>query len=224
MTYITLSYHLENDSPVHKGLVQPQILPKSQITDGEYYNSYLIHVENHSGTHVDAPGHFLNEGKKIGDYYPEELIYHNPLILDCPKMDNELVTIPDLENIELSGVDCLFFKTGFGKYRASNRERYLTQNPGVSPELVGWIRKEYPKIRGLGIDAISLSRFQNVKSGIEAHLNAFNKEEYGGPPLLLIEDLNLTVLENPHQVKKIILVPWQLKEVDSAPCTVLARI
>lgn len=224
MTYITLSYPLENDSPVHKELAQPQILPKSQITDGEYYNSYMIHVENHSGTHVDAPGHFLNEGKNIGDYYPEELIYNNPLIFDCPKMDNELLTIQDLENIELYGVDCLFFKTGFGKYRDDDQERYLTQNPGVTPELVWWIRKEYPEIRCLGIDAISMSSFQNVKEGIEAHLNAFNNEEYGGHPLLLVEDLNLTVLEKPHQVKEIFLVPWQLKEVDSAPCTVVARI
>jgi len=219
MTYHLLSYPLENNAPVHKGLAYPKIVPESQISQGKYYNSYIINVENHSGTHVDAPGHLLDGGKKIGEYSPDELVFNNPLILDCPKSDNEFITIQDLENIELNDVDCLFFKTGFGKYRDSDVERYLTQNPGLSPELVEWIRKNYPEIRCLGLDTISISCFQKVEQGIEAHLNAFN-DDYG-VPLLLVEDINFSIS---NEIKKIIIIPWQIKEVDSTPCTILAQI
>jgi arylformamidase len=222
MKYETLSYPLHHESPVHKGLLTPSIQPNSQINKWKLYNSYLIHVENHSGTHVDAPGHFLRNGRRIGDYHPEELIFTRPLILDCHKGDNELLTREDLEGVRLDGLDCLFFRTGFGKYRSDDVERYLTQNPGLSPELVSWIHDEYPGLRCLGTDTISISSYQNQVLGIEAHKNAFKKGR--GDPLLLVEDLNLGVLEDVDQVREIMVIPWQILEVDSAPCTVLARL
>jgi kynurenine formamidase len=222
MKYKTISYPLTHQAPVHKGLLSPSIQPNSQISDGEDYNSYLIHVENHSGTHVDAPAHFLNNGKRIADYHPDELIFTHPLIINCPKTDNELITPDDLSRVNLDGVDCLFFRTGFGKYRNQDTERYLTQNPGVSPELVALIRENFPSIHCLGIDTISISSYQKGDLGIKAHLNAFL--EGLGEPLLLVEDLNLEVLEDLDQVQEVLLIPWQIVGVDSAPCTVLARL
>ncbi|WJI10209.1 cyclase family protein [Methanobacterium sp. CWC-01] len=222
MKYQTISYPLAPQSPVHKGLLKPSIQPNSQIKDGKNYNSYLIHVENHSGTHVDAPAHFLPEGKKIGDYPPEELIFTHPLILDCPKENNELITGDDLRRVNLEGLDCIFFRTGFGKYREQDTERYLTQNPGVSPELVTFIRENFPAIRCLGTDTISISCYQKENLGIEAHLNAFS--EGLSEPLLLVEDLNLGVIKDLEQVEEVLVIPWQIVGVDSAPCTVLARL
>ncbi|MEN6329427.1 MAG: cyclase family protein [Methanobacteriaceae archaeon] len=222
MKYQTISYPLTHQSPVHKGLLTPSILPNSQIREGKSYNSFLIQVENHSGTHVDAPAHFLPHGKKIGEYHPEELIFTHPLILDCSKDDNELITLEDLQGVDLNGVDCLFFCTGFGEYRDEDLERYLTQNPGVSPDVVCFIRERFPSVRCLGTDTISISSYQKADLGIKAHLNAF-KEGPGGP-LLLVEDLNLEVLEDLDQVDEVLVFPWQIEDVDSAPCTVLARL
>lgn len=219
MKYRTLSYPLSHQSPVHKELLKPSIKPNSQIFDGKKYNSYLIQVENHSGTHVDAPAHILPEGKKIADYHPDELIFTDPLILECPKEDNEFITREDIEKVDLDGVDCLFFRTGFGRYRELDTERYLTQNPGVSPELVSFIRRNHPSIRCLGTDTISISSYQKADLGIQAHLNAF--QDGGGEALLLVEDLNL---EDVDRVAEILVIPWQLESVDSAPCTVLARL
>jgi kynurenine formamidase len=221
MKYQTISYPLAHQSPVHIGLLSPSIKPHSQIKKGKNYNSYLIHVENHSGTHVDAPAHFLPQGKKIGDYHPEELIFTHPLVLDCPKEDNELITRDDLSTINLRGVDCLFFRTGFSKYRKNDINRYLTQNPGVSPEVMSFLQENFPSIRCLGTDTISISSYQKKDLGIQAHLNAFS--EGPGEPLLLVEDLKLEVLSDLSMVKQVLVIPWQIEGVDSAPCTVLAR-
>jgi arylformamidase len=222
MKYRTLSYPLSHQSPVHKGLLKPSIKPNRQTSEGEIYNSYLIHVENHSGTHIDAPAHFLPNGKKIADYPPEELIFTSPLILECPKGDNEFITIENIMKVDLDGVDCLFFRTGFGKYRKLDTELYLTQNPGVSPELVMFIRENHPSIRCLGTDTISISSYQKADLGIKAHLNAF--QDGIGEPLILVEDLNLQVLEDLELVVQVLVIPWQIVGVDSAPCTVLALL
>ncbi len=223
MSCLKLSYSLDVNSPVHVGLKKTDIIHNSQISKGDAYNSYLLTIENHSGTHVDAPGHLLEDGKIISDYSPEELIFKDPLILDIPKNENELVELQDVMDINLNDVDSLLFCTGFEKFREDYPEDYLTQNPGISPEVIYWIREKFPNVRCLGIDCISISSYQNPEIGTEAHLNAFRKNKKLSEPLLLIEDMKLDDIKN-KDLKWLMVVPWQIKGVDSAPCTVLADI
>lgn len=117
--------------------------------------------------------------------------------------------------------DCLLLRTGFGQYRSE--ERYRANNPGIAPETISWIRKEYPNIRCIEIDSISISSFQHRSEGIEAHKAAFSIKDGLGEPLLLIEDMNLRTFSN-NNLKLVIVVPWQVDGIDSAPCTVLAEI
>jgi arylformamidase len=219
MRYFTLSYTLKPKSPVYKGLETPLILPKSQL-ESEGYNTYLLTIENHSGTHVDAPGHFIGDGRQIDDYSIEEMIYNHPLILDCPKNENELIKVEDLAGSDLEGVDCLFIRTGFGKYRETDPEKYLTQNPGIAPEAVHWIRVNFWRIRCLGMDCVSISGFHHGDLAREAHLMAF--QESLGEPLILVEDLKLE--SAPTDLEQVIIVPWQVGGIDSAPCTVIASV
>jgi len=173
---------------------------------------------------VDAPAHFIQDGKKISDYDPEELIFIRPLIIDCPKDAGELIEIVDINRADLKDSDCIFFRTGFGRYRESDTEKYLTQNPGIAPETISWLREKFPDVCCLGIDCISISSYQKEDLGIESHIRAFSENENIGKPLLLIEDLNLNVLSRDDNVKKIFVLPWLIGSVDSAPCSVLAEL
>ena len=68
LTKILLSYYIDNDSPYYVGTTKPSITPNNQIETGDDYNTYIINVFNHIGTHVDAPKHFISKGKKISEY------------------------------------------------------------------------------------------------------------------------------------------------------------
>jgi len=184
----------------------------------------IIKIENHRGTHVDAPAHFIKDGKKISDYDPKELVFIRPLIIDCPKDAGELIEIGDINRVDITDSDCIFFRTGFGKYRESNTEKYIIQNPGIAPKTISWIRGRFPDVRCLGIDSISISSYQKPELGTESHIGAFNENENLGRPLLLIEDLNLDVLSGDDKVKRIFVFPWFIGSVDSAPCSVLAEL
>jgi len=133
MSYIKLSYILLGDSPIHVALKKPEIIHINDLSQGDGYNSFILTFENHSGTHVDAPGHFMEDSKIISDYGPEELIFNNPLIFDIPKDENELIELSDIYDKDFSDVDCLFFRTGFENFRETRPEKYLTKNPGISP-------------------------------------------------------------------------------------------
>lgn len=219
--YRLLSYPISMATPIYGSNPGLKIIPYRRIANGDSSNGTVISVHNHTGTHVDAPNHFIDDGRPISDYSPGELVFKKPLIADCPKSESELVMPADLEHIShlFQSIDCLLLHTGFGKFR--DEEKYRTGNPGIAPETIMWIRKEYPNIRCMGIDSISISSFQHRNSGREAHKLAFVKKNGFGEPLLIIEDMKLGIIEN---LTEVIVIPWQVQELDSAPCSVLAVV
>ncbi|MBO7565265.1 MAG: cyclase family protein, partial [Clostridiales bacterium] len=50
---------------VYPGDPSPEKEVKMRIEDGEVCNLSALHMCAHNGTHVDAPYHFINEGKTI---------------------------------------------------------------------------------------------------------------------------------------------------------------
>jgi len=223
MAYLLLSYTINENTPLYGSTPAPSISPYSQISRGDSSNTAILSIHNHTGTHVDAPRHFVDAGKAISDYSPNELIFEHPVIVDCPRDDATLITQDDLQHAShlLQKSDCLLLRTGFGKFRGE--ERYRTQNPGIAPETISWIRREYPDIRGVGIDSISISSLQYRDTGREAHKAAFIEQSGLGKPLLLIEDINLDIVSG-KELGTVILLPWQIDGLDSAPCSVIAII
>lgn len=223
MKYLLLSHALDENTPLYGSIPAHHVFPYSEISKGDAVNTVVISIHNHTGTHIDAPKHFIDDGKQISEFTLDELIFTNPVMVNCLKDGAELIVPDDLKHASqmFQKNDCLLLCTGFGKYRGE--ERYRAYNPGIAPETILWIRKEYPNIRCIGIDSISISSFQHRNEGIEAHKAAFSIKKGLGEPLLLIEDMNLRALSN-SKLKLVIVFPWQVNGIDSAPCTVLAEI
>lgn len=202
---------------------RPVVVPFSQIANGDTSNSYTLSLFNHTGTHIDAPRHFVDKGKPISGYALNELIFNRPIIINCQKDDACLIRPEDLKaaSNQLHRSDCLLLRTGFGRFR--DEERYRTNNPGIAPEAIRWIRKEYPSIRCIGIDTISISSFQYRNEGREAHRAAFVDQAGFGEPLLLIEDMKLDAVPE-ERLCTMIVLPWQIEGLDSAPCNIIATL
>lgn len=223
MKTVILSYPIENNSPHYIGTTEPSLEPLTQIKNGDDYNTYEITVGNHSGTHIDAPKHFVDTGRSIIEYSPDDLTFKNPIVLDCPKKPYELIEIRDIQDTDLDNCECLLFKTGFGIYRETDLQKYLTKSPGIAVETVAWIREKHPEIRCLGIDTISMSRYQDAENAKQTHITGFETNPNYGEPLLFIEDMNLDFDEK-LTLNEVMVIPWQIKGVDSAPCTVIGLV
>jgi kynurenine formamidase len=217
MTFRLLSYNIDGKTPMYGGKFRPSISDKSSIKAGATANTREISVHTHTGTHVDAPYHFFEDGRKLTEYSLEEMAFESVLVLDIPKKPDEWVEREDLEahRESLKGADCLLLRTGFSAFRG--RDEYETRNPGLSPEAISWARKAFPGLRCIGIDSISISGFSDRERGREAHRAALGN----GNPLLIVEDLNLDGIT---KLKRIFVLPWQISGTDGAPCTVLAEL
>jgi kynurenine formamidase len=225
LKFVCLSYALSEEAPLYGNTPKPVITPYTMISKGDRSNSYSLSVNNHSGTHVDAPGHFIEGGKRICDYKTNELVFSNVLVLDLPKKTGEWVEETDLKanatKQEAAKADCLIIITGF--YSLRNKPEYRENNPGISPEAIAWARANMKKLRCIGIDTISVSSITDRERGRKAHRAAFESNAAFSEPLLLIEDMDLSQI-NGKRIKQMLIVPWLIEKIDSAPCTVLAGV
>jgi arylformamidase len=191
----------------------------SSQAQGDSSNSSRWIFHNHIGTHIDVPYHFSEKGLKLDSYEASFWYFESPYFIDYPTQAGDLIA-PGLwsENIPLEA-DLLLIRTGFEAYR--QKELYWQNNPGLSGELGVWLRENRPKLRAIGLDAISATCYQKRAEGKRAHL-AFLSSEVKGNPILIIEDMSLYALKvSPHRV---IMTPLIVEGADGGPVTVLAEI
>lgn len=217
---VQLSYGIDEDAPLYPGTPPSSVKAVKKIDNGDSCNTYSVTISDHIGTHVDAPRHFLNSGKAIGEYLPHELIFARPCIIDCPKAEDEAIGKNDLRLLSThSGCDALLIRTGFGKYRKADPGIYSGRNPYLLPEAGEWMRRNFPKIRLMGIDTISISSSLHRPIGAETHRVLLTKEGFAAPPVLLAEDMNLP--SDVNKLDRLIVVPLFTGLVDSSPCAIL---
>src|SRR3989339_300793 len=215
--YKLLSYMLSNETPLFGETAPVVVSFDKKISANDSCNSATVSFSGHSGTHIDAPRHFYQDGRSISQYRIDELIFNHPQLIDCVKGDNELIDISDLESI--GDCDLLLIRTGFYKFRSE--KRYRINNPGISVAAAEWLRQAHPHIKAIGIDSISISGFQMREEGRNAHRMLLGDNIRLGAPVLLIEDMDLSFMEG--KLKKVYVFPLFIEGPDSLPCTIVGE-
>ncbi|MER2172568.1 MAG: cyclase family protein, partial [Psychrobacillus psychrodurans] len=98
--YVEIGYPIYEGMPVYPGLPEVKLEPRERLNKGDDWNDSVLSMYLHSGTHVDAPRHHLNNGKGIDAIPIEDFIYRKPLLIDCPVGPNGFITIEKLEGYE----------------------------------------------------------------------------------------------------------------------------
>jgi len=215
-----LSYQLTQKTPSYGGGVSLTCAATSRIADGDSCNAQSWEMPNHLGTHIDFPYHFSKNGA-TQDHYPADFwVFKNPYLIDIsPLQPGELI---GQEQIDVESIpeqaDILLVKTGFTHKR--NDKIYWEKNPGFKPEFAEILRRKLPFVRIMGFDCISLSSYTNRDLGRIAHKAFLDHEK----PILLLEDLDLSQLEQNSALLQIIVLPLRVEGSDAGPCTVIAEI
>jgi len=198
-----------------------QVKPQMHLSAGDVANTSVVSYWNHSGTHIDGPAHMMPQAGPLTEYVPAAGLWlSRPLLVDVACGEDDLLTAADLRKAAPTAAECdvLLLRTGFAKRRASDPDSYTSRNPGLSPSAAHWVLENYPGVRCIGVDTISVAAMAHLKEGIEAHRVLFQHQ----PPVLLIEDLNL---ENDFsQLQRVVVVPFFVEGLDSCACTVIAEL
>ena len=143
------------------------------------YTGGKITIEEHFGTHVDAPAHFAPGGWTV-DRIPVERLYRPGLRIDVSKQaaanPDYRVTAVDIQQFEKSSGRIpegavVFIATGWDRYWP-DRARYMNEKngvkhfPGLSAEATTLLARDR-RVAGIGIDTPSID--YGPSTGFEAH-------------------------------------------------------
>lgn len=215
--FISLSYFLDDQTPLYGGEKGISIRPARSIADGDTANTKQISFNNHSGTHIDFPNHFFDEGLTSEFYNASFWVFTRPYLFVNEVGADQIIhfTADEIASIP-SDIDFLIYKTGFGQYRSE--DTYWKNNPGFAPEMADMLRTSFKNLRAIGMDFISLTAYQHRELGRTAHRAFLGGER----PILLVEDMDVRHLSS--QPKSIVCAPILLKGVDGAPVNLIASI
>lgn len=146
-----ISMPIHAEMPVYKERDEnrPQLTVIRDFAQGARETSLTLYM--HTGTHVDAPFHFIPEGDKI-DTLPLEEVIRPCRVLDMTGV-SEKITPGDLEGKDLKAGEFILLKT-----RNSFNDRFDPDYVFLDTGGAEYLVKQ--GVRGVGIDALSIERGQ----------------------------------------------------------------
>lgn len=110
---IDISVPLSPGLPVWPGDQSVTIIKQMDMEIGAEANLTNLKISSHTGTHIDAPLHFVKNGKTTADIPLEKLI-GNCTVFDC--QGKEKITADDLSGLNIrEGIEKLLLKTDNSK-------------------------------------------------------------------------------------------------------------
>jgi arylformamidase len=182
-------------------LVYPgDIVPQFRQQDHGQYRITDIRISSHSGTHIDAPAHYLDHGATV-DQIPFSALMGWCRVIDCSGSGSE-ITAADIGG-KTGDTDKLLLKTTF-----SGKQEFSEEYPALSVEASRVLAGQ--GITCIGTDAPSI---EGYGSSGEVHRTLLAKG------MVIIELLDLTgVTEGEYWM---IALPLRLQGSDGSPCRVL---
>lgn len=209
MKTVDLTLTISKSLPMFPGSPEPQSISWSTLkNDG--YNLELLFLSSHTGTHMDAPFHFTNNGAKMHEISVERFLGNGILV----KSENQTITKNDLqkfeeENQEIPNGASVFFYTKWQKFL--KKPNYFTENPGLSESAAKYLVTK--KINMVGIDSPSIDKGSNSQFPVHKILSKND--------ILIVENLaNLgKITKNPFSFA---ILPLKLKDATGSPVRAVA--
>ncbi len=215
-----LSYELSDNLSGYGDGQRVEIEQIRSISRGDSSNNSFLKLPGHFGTHIDFPKHFIDTGKVCSDYNAEDFVFQNVSFIDIQnqKVDDYLlkpIHFNDLKSNEKT--DLLIIKSGFCSIR--HTEDYWLKNWGFSPETAHFFAEKLPNLKAILFDLMSLTSYQERMIGREAHHAFLGEQDF-----LLIEDADLSKVDDSTIWKEVVIAPLRFANSDGAPVTVIAKI
>jgi arylformamidase len=126
-----------------------------KIDDGATANVSSLTMSVHMGTHVDAPDHFLNNGKTI-EKLALSVLSGRAYVLYLPEVD--LITAATLEQAEIPPrTRRVLIKTRNSEYWARQLKEFQTDFAAISPDAAQYLVDRGVKL--VGIDYLSIAPY-----------------------------------------------------------------
>ena len=214
MKIIDLTLTVSDEIPTFPGSPQPSFIPWENVKE-DGYNLELLFLSTHTGTHMDAPYHFLEKGAKIHEISLKKLV-SEAILIKSKKKSGGSITKTDIQKFEkkhgkITGFSSVILYTGW--QRNLQKKYYFTKNPGLSVSAAKYLVSK--KINLVGIDSPSIDLGTDSKFSVH--------QIFAKKGILIVE--NLASLEKIKSSKfHLVVLPLKLKNATGSPVRAIAFV
>ena len=203
--YYDISLNLSSETVRWVAAPALEFVERRRINRGDPTNASAVTMSVHSGTHVDAPFHFVPDGATI-DVLPLES-FIGPALVHAVDAER-YITEEHVNTIELAGVTRVLFKT---------RNSGLLRKPTYDPDFVAFSLEAARAlvnrgVRLVGLDYLSVAHADEQVPVHRAFL------DHG---VILLEGIDLLAIKPGRY--ELICFPLRLRGSDGAPCRAVLR-
>lgn len=210
-TFYDVTVALSNELPTYPGDPGIKIGDWRSLANGDSANVSVVNFGAHTGTHVDAPAHFIDGAAKIESLALDSLI-GECVVVEVPEdhlvVDEAFVT----QHVPV-GSPRVLFKTRNSAFWNENPPQFHSDFTYLDLGAATWLRDRGAKL--IGIDYLSIEKFKSP--GHPTHLALLTKG------VVILEGLNLS--DVPPGKYELICLPLRLRSAlgDGAPARAVLR-
>jgi len=190
------------DMPVWPGSQRVELERVSKIEDGANSNNSRLALGVHTGTHMDAPVHFVPGATGI-DTLPLAVLIGRALVIHLAR--TRRVTADDLEGALIPpSTRRLLIKTRNSGYWTTPNHEFHTEFVGIAPSGAEWLVERGVEL--VGVDYLSVAPWKESRPTHEILLKA---------GVVIVEGLNLSKIKPGRY--ELTCLPLKLIGSDGAP-------
>lgn len=203
---LDVSVPLTAGMPAYPGNPDFELQPVKRIAEGSSSNVSRLVMGTHTGTHVDAPRHFIEDGAGV-DALSLDLLIGRARVVDIPKRGG--IGVEELAAIGLREDIRLLIKTP--NSALWNGEGFHQDYTYVTEDGAKYLVGQGVKV--VGVDYLSVEQFK--KAGAPAHRALLSQG------VVIIEGLNLSEAE--PGMYEMYCLPLRVAGGDGAPARVILK-
>lgn len=198
--------------PLHDNMVSwpgdpPVRIEKVQdVERGDSHTLSSLSIGSHTGTHIDAPAHFLKGGMTV-DRIPLDKFSGRARVLEI--QDKELITVPELAQYKISQGERVLLKTNNSTLWKS--DKFAETFVYISPEAAQYLAE--CRVGLIGVDYLSVGGYK--AGGLAQHKTLLQAN------VCIVEGLNLSAVS--PGVYDLICLPLRIQNGDGAPARAIIR-
>lgn len=180
---------------------------KLKSVDQDGYEIHRLTLGNHTGTHVDAPAHFIQDGATVTEL-PLDILNGRTRVVEIH--DKEKVSLEELQNVKLDNDFRILIKTRNSSLWKS-KKRFQKKYVYLTLDAAKYLADNDIKL--IGFDYLSLEKFGDSEHPVHRYLL--------GNQVIILEGLNLSNIEEGEY--EMFCLPLKLAGLDGAPARVILR-
>ncbi|MEX2426527.1 MAG: cyclase family protein [Thermomicrobiaceae bacterium] len=202
--YFDISVSLRPDLPVWPSDPAISLESASRTASGDTANVTRVGIGTHTGTHVDAEWHFIDDGRTLEALTPDRLI--GPCYVVDLTAATDHITASDLESADIPDDTVrLLLKTTNSNLWVTSPSQFDTGYLGIAPDGAEWL-----VARGIDLVGIDYHSVEPYSAGGTTHRIML------GSGQIILETLNLGAV-NPGSYT-LYCLPLRIDGYDGAPC------